>query len=87
MKIVLITGTSTGIGLATALRLARAGDRVFATMRDVRRADALRQTALDEGLPIEVLSPDEDWISMERHATDEAYFAEFAARFPMPPTP
>lgn len=60
MNIVLITGTSTGIGLATALRLARAGDRVFATMRDVHRADVLRQTALDEGLPIEVLSLDVD---------------------------
>lgn len=60
MKIVLITGTSTGIGLATALRLARAGDRVFATVRDVRRADALRQTALAEGLPIEVFSLDVD---------------------------
>jgi len=56
MKIVLITGTSTGIGLATALRLARAGHRVFATMRDVRRAETLRQIAVDEGLPIEVLS-------------------------------
>ena len=27
---------------------------------------------------------DEEWIRMERHSTDEEYFTEFAARFPMP---
>ena len=60
MKIILITGTSTGIGLATALRLARAGDRVYASMRDLRRADALRQAASAERLPIELLELDVD---------------------------
>ncbi|WP_406044719.1 SDR family NAD(P)-dependent oxidoreductase [Micromonospora sp. NBC_00898] len=41
----LITGTSTGIGLETAVGAARAGWRAVATMRDVSRADALRRAA------------------------------------------
>ncbi len=27
---------------------------------------------------------DEEWVTMERHTTDEEYFKEFTARFPMP---
>ncbi|WP_410809240.1 SDR family oxidoreductase [Micromonospora sp. 067-2] len=42
---VLITGTSTGIGLEIALGCARAGWRTVATMRDVGRAERLRDAA------------------------------------------
>ena len=46
MKTVLITGTSSGIGLATALTTARAGWNVIATMRDLSRAGALQEAGV-----------------------------------------
>jgi NAD(P)-dependent dehydrogenase (short-subunit alcohol dehydrogenase family) len=47
MRTVLITGTSTGFGLVTAVELARRGWRVFATMRNLARRGPL-EGALDE---------------------------------------
>lgn len=41
MRSVLITGTSTGIGLVTAVELARQGWRVFATMRNLDKCGRL----------------------------------------------
>jgi NAD(P)-dependent dehydrogenase (short-subunit alcohol dehydrogenase family) len=57
---VLITGTSSGIGLATALELGRAGHKVFATMRNPARAPELGERASSEGLPISILTMDVD---------------------------
>ena len=58
MPTVLITGCSSGFGLLTALRFARDGDRVVATMRDpARQPDDLRRAVAD-GLPITVLPLD-----------------------------
>jgi NAD(P)-dependent dehydrogenase (short-subunit alcohol dehydrogenase family) len=57
---VLITGCSRGIGLATALTLARAGHKVYATMRDPARAPELAETASKESLPIAVSAMDVD---------------------------
>ncbi len=54
MKTALITGTSTGIGLSTAITLAKAGFAVTATMRDTAKADALMERAMSEGLSLEV---------------------------------
>ncbi len=60
MATVLITGTSTGIGLATALDLAKSGHKVYATMRNPARAPELGKRASAEGLPISILTMDVD---------------------------
>jgi NAD(P)-dependent dehydrogenase (short-subunit alcohol dehydrogenase family) len=60
MAKVLITGTSSGIGLATALELGRAGHKVYATMRNPARAPELGERASKEGLPISILTMDVD---------------------------
>jgi NAD(P)-dependent dehydrogenase (short-subunit alcohol dehydrogenase family) len=60
MATVLITGASSGIGLATALELARAGHKVFATMRNPESAPTLGEIAAREGLPIEIRKLDVD---------------------------
>ncbi len=60
MTVVLIHGTSSGIGLATALRLATGGRRVYATMRDLGRAGALQSAAAERGVAIELLQLDVD---------------------------
>ena len=46
MAIALITGTSSGIGLATTVTLARAGHTVIATMRNLDAADAARKAKI-----------------------------------------
>jgi NAD(P)-dependent dehydrogenase (short-subunit alcohol dehydrogenase family) len=57
MKNVLITGSSTGIGFATAIRLARANYRVFAGVRSLKNAGPL-QAAIGTGLPIQIVQLD-----------------------------
>jgi NAD(P)-dependent dehydrogenase (short-subunit alcohol dehydrogenase family) len=43
VAVVLITGCSSGFGMATARQFARRGDRVFASMRNLAKADELRE--------------------------------------------
>ncbi|GHJ46768.1 short-chain dehydrogenase/reductase [Catellatospora sp. TT07R-123] len=49
-KTVLITGTSTGIGLVTAVACAQAGWTTIATMRDLGKAERLRTAAAEAGV-------------------------------------
>ncbi len=60
MATVLITGTSTGIGMATALAFGRAGHRVAATMRNPSAAPALAEAAAREKLSVVVVPMDVD---------------------------
>ncbi|GAA2281721.1 MULTISPECIES: SDR family NAD(P)-dependent oxidoreductase [Kitasatospora] len=57
-KTVLITGTSSGIGLATAVAAARSGWQVIATMRDTAKAGALLAAAQEAGVAVEVRALD-----------------------------
>jgi len=58
MDVCLITGTSTGIGEAAALSFARAGFRVYATMRNLAKSDTLKNAAAAEDLPVTVVQLD-----------------------------
>lgn len=57
-KLALVTGTSSGIGLHTAVLLAQAGFRVVATMRDVAKAGPLRAQAQAAGVQLDVRALD-----------------------------
>jgi NAD(P)-dependent dehydrogenase (short-subunit alcohol dehydrogenase family) len=54
MRSVLITGTSTGIGQATAVTLAARGWRVFATMRNLEKRGLLEQALKEAGVQNDV---------------------------------
>ncbi len=57
---ILLTGASSGIGLATALEFARSGDRVYAGVRAPNAAIELRRAVQSESLPVIVLRLDVD---------------------------
>jgi NAD(P)-dependent dehydrogenase (short-subunit alcohol dehydrogenase family) len=60
MSVILITGASTGIGLATAVTLGRAGHHVQATMRTPARSPKLAEIAAKERLSIAIHAMDVD---------------------------
>jgi NAD(P)-dependent dehydrogenase (short-subunit alcohol dehydrogenase family) len=70
MAIALVTGTSSGIGLATAVTLARGGHKVIATMRNVDGGDELRKIILAERLPVTVAALNVDDDGSVRDAVD-----------------
>lgn len=57
-KNVLITGTSTGVGLETAILFAKNGYKVYATMRNLSKSEALKHKIEKEKLDIEILELD-----------------------------
>ncbi|MCV0366227.1 MAG: SDR family oxidoreductase [Nitrosopumilus sp.] len=59
-KVALVTGSSSGIGLETALALSRDGYKTFASMRNTKKAGELEQAAKKENLAIEIIELDVD---------------------------
>ena len=57
-KNVLITGTSTGVGFESSILFAQQGFKVYATMRNLKKADALKEKITEENLDIEILQLD-----------------------------
>ena len=59
-KVAIVTGSSSGIGFETALALAREGYYTYATMRDTKKGNQIKEIAKKEKLKLEVLEIDVD---------------------------
>ena len=59
-RIALVTGSSSGIGLETALALARDGYYTYASMRDIKKSGELEYAVKKESLPVEIIELDVD---------------------------
>jgi NAD(P)-dependent dehydrogenase (short-subunit alcohol dehydrogenase family) len=69
-KVVIITGSSSGIGLESALLLARNGYITYATMRSPEKNTSIRAAVQKENLPIEVIQLDVNDDSSVKVAVD-----------------
>jgi len=59
-KVAVVTGSSTGVGFETCLLFARNGILTYATMRDLTKADSIKNIAEKEKLPLKVIQMDVD---------------------------
>jgi len=57
-KIAVVTGSSSGIGYATALALAKNGFKTYATMRDTNKSKNILAEGAKDNLPIKVIQLD-----------------------------
>ena len=71
MSVILVTGASTGIGLATAVTLARAGHDVVATMRNPAHSPELAGIAAKEKLRVTIHAMDVDNDASVKNAVAE----------------
>ena len=69
-KVALVTGTSTGIGLSTAIALAKAGYQVIATMRNTAKSADLLQMAQANELEIDIQALDVQDDASVKNAVD-----------------
>ena len=56
--VTLITGCSSGIGLAAAVELAQAGHKVYATMRNLEKKEPLLEACAEAGVEVNILPLD-----------------------------
>ena len=78
MKTVLVTGASSGLGIAVAVMAAKAGHRVVATMRNLQKQAALDAAAAAAGVNLTVMALDvQDTASVE--ACVSAVITDFGA--------
>jgi NAD(P)-dependent dehydrogenase (short-subunit alcohol dehydrogenase family) len=59
-RIAIVTGSSSGIGFETALTLARKGFYTYATMRNLKKSESIKDIANKEELPLKVIELDVD---------------------------
>ena len=57
-KVAVVTGSSSGIGLETALTLARNGFLTYSTMRNLAKSDNIKAVADKDHLPIRIVQLD-----------------------------
>ena len=57
-KVAIVTGSSSGIGYATSLLLARNGFYTYASARDINKSATLESIANTEGLPLKLIQLD-----------------------------
>lgn len=57
-KIILVTGTSSGLGLSVSIKLAEQGHTVYASMRNLDKAEQIKQAIAKKNLNIHLIQMD-----------------------------
>ena len=70
-KVAIVTGSSTGIGYATSLLLARNRFHTYATMRNIEKSGDIQQIANKERLPLQVIQLDVNDIASIRNSIEK----------------